>query len=110
MLLVKLKQRRAKPIPRAEILSAALWLRRADTNPEEIWATKNPIEIMRKSDPAWLWLSPTAPSSVGMRGARVTRAMKLRKKRLVMNKMGANRSLKVCGMGQELSLPSTVIT
>ena len=103
------KQRSATPMPRAEILSAALWLRWEDTKPEETWATKNPMEIMRKREPAWLWFSPTSPWSVGMRGAKTTRAMKLRKNRAEINKTGANRSLKVCGIGQDLSVCDMVV-
>ena len=57
-----------------------LWVTAAETKPEPNIPIKYPKDINRKSNPASLWLRPRSLSIVGIRGEKMTRAVKLTKK------------------------------
>jgi len=57
-----------------------LWVRMEETNPDPSRATKYPIEITRKSEPASTWLMPISFSIAGIKGEKMILEIKFRKK------------------------------
>lgn len=76
-----LKMRRAHPTPSVEMTRVPRWLTLEVRKPEHIWATKNPSEITRNRDPAWLGVISSSRTIVGMRGAKMNLDIKVRKNR-----------------------------
>ena len=78
----------ASPRETAETTMVFLCDMRAERNPDPRIDAKYPDEMMRNIDPAWAWPMPRSTSIVGIRGAGMIRAMKFRKNREVMKRMG----------------------
>ena len=101
---VRLNNKRIRPIPNMDMIRDPLWLTLEDRNPEQIWETKKPSDIMRKSDPAWPCEIPKSCSIVGMRGAKINRPKKDRKKSAEIKSMLPRLALKDSGRGHSLSV------
>ena len=79
---------RARPRATQDREMVLRWFSLEETNPDPKRLGKYPTEIKRKKDPAWLWVMFRSCSMVGMRGARMIREMKFRKKMAARKRRG----------------------
>jgi len=73
-------------------------------NPESRDPKSTPKEPRKKTDPAWLWVIASSFPIVGIRGAKMKRLMKVRKKSKVTKIILDNIALKGSGVGQDFSI------
>jgi len=67
-----------------------LWVRRDEINPDASRVEKYPRDIRRKRDPASAWLKARSDLTLGIKGAKTIREMKLTKKIDVNSKSGVS--------------------
>ena len=92
-LLLKETPKRAIPTVVTEKTIVLLCVSRDDKKPAPSREVKYPTEMMRKNDPASAWLIPKSFSIVGIKGASIILAMKLRKKMQVNKRIGPSSDL-----------------
>ena len=75
---------------------------RDETKPADREPINTPTDPERNMEPAWLWDSPNSLLMAGIRGAKINRAMKVRKNSSVREKILPMAPLNGSGTGQSL--------
>ena len=95
---------KARLRPNEDSISVPLWLRCAEINPEIKDPKSTPTDPRKKTEPAWLWVIARSFPIVGIRGAKMKRPRKVKKKSRVTKTILDNTALKGSGVGQDLSI------
>jgi hypothetical protein len=95
--------KRAQPPPIRDRAMVPLCRIRDETKPADTEPINTPIDPKRNMEPAWLWDSPSSLLIAGIRGAKIYRLMKVRKKSSVRKRTLPITPLKGSGTGHSLS-------
>jgi len=102
--------RSAMPTAKAERMRVPLCFSRDETYPEHTDAMKTPMELTRKTEPAWLGVTPRSRPMKGIRGAKMKRLIKVREKSKVRKRTFPNIALKGSGMGHAFSVTGVILS